>query len=209
MEKVNGKNITNSYSYEEYREMVNDLFASGRTTGENHTESMMDYTKMNIQRMNRWDKKVELSEEMKDALSRLDCSFDWILISEAWCGDAAQNLPILGAIANHSEKINLQVILRDENTEIMNDYLTNGGMSIPKLIVFNKDTGEEVTTWGPRPAILQQMVMDNKHSNNPIPYSEFSIEIQKWYNKDKGKTLQKEVMSMIQNCLNYSVKAII
>ena len=76
MEKVNGKNITNSYSYEEYREMVNDLFASGRTTGENHTESMMDYTKMNIQRMNRWDKKVELSEEMKDALSRLDCSFD-------------------------------------------------------------------------------------------------------------------------------------
>ena len=194
MEKVNGKKITNSYSYEEYREKVNDLFANGKTTGDNHSESMMDYTKMNIQRMNRWDKKVELSEDMKDALSRLNCSFDWILISEAWCGDAAQNLPILGAIAKHSEKINLQVILRDENTEIMNDYLTNGGMSIPKLIIFDKETGKEVTTWGPRPGVLQQMVMDNKHSDNPIPFSEFSIDIQKWYNKDKGQTLQKEVM---------------
>ena len=174
MKELNGKKINTSYSYEEYREMVNELFSKGKTTGDNHSESMMDYTKMNIQRMNRWDKKVELSEEMKDALARLRCEFDWIVISEAWCGDAAQNLPILGAIAKHSDKINLRIILRDENLEIMDDYLTNGGRSIPKLIVLDKNTRKEVTTWGPRPRVLQQMVMDNKYSDNPIPKDQFN-----------------------------------
>lgn len=209
MREINGKKVARSFSYMEYRDLTNELFDKGMTTGENHSESMMDYTKMNIQRMKRWDKKIELSQDMKMALNHLNCTFDWVVISEAWCGDAAQNLPVLAAVAEASDKINLHIILRDENPEIMDDYLTNGGRSIPKLIVFRSDSGNEVTTWGPRPAELQKMVMDNKYSENPIPYSEFSIEIQKWYNNDKGQTLQKEVLEMIKGCLEPLVQEMV
>jgi hypothetical protein len=73
----------------------------------------------------------------------------------------------------------------------MDRYLTNGTRSIPKLICLQADTLQEIGTWGPRPAILQQMVMDHK-KNPQIPDKEFKESIQAWYAKDKSQHLQQE-----------------
>ena len=156
MKKINGKSINCSFTYQEYRNHIDNLFEQGKTTGENQSESMLHYTKMNIQRMKRWEKKFVIGKVLKTKLESLETPQTWVVLTEAWCGDAAQNMPLLHLAAEGSDKIDFKVLLRDENTEIMNDYLTNGGMSIPKLVIFEGEN--EIGTWGPRPAPLQQMV---------------------------------------------------
>jgi hypothetical protein len=92
----------------------------------------------------------------------------------------------------------VKLILRDENLEIMDAYLTNGGRSIPKLIAFNSETQEELFTWGPRPQNAQELFMDFKTNPNGRTYADFSIEMQKWYAKDRTKSLQDEFVELLR-----------
>jgi hypothetical protein len=180
---------------------VDSEFENGRTTGSNQGEDYLQYTKMNIHRMNRLEKTIDLDDELIGKLNALPCNVNWLLITEAWCGDAAQNVPILNKMAEVSPKINLRLLLRDENLDIMDQYLTNGGRAIPKLIILDGDMNE-IATWGPRPTEVQEMVMENKRTDD-LPYSEFGKVVQKWYATDKGKSLQHEMMSIItrMNCI--------
>jgi hypothetical protein len=184
------------YSYEEYRALINKLYESGKTTGTDHSEAMLDYTKMNIQRMNRLDKTIEINEEIRTDLATIPDQLNWLVLTEAWCGDAAQNIPILSKMANASSKIHLRFLLRDENLEVMDQYLTNGGRAIPKLIMLDQDFNE-IASWGPRPSEVQNIVLENKRTAN-LSYSEFAKVVQKWYAKDKGETLQREMMEILQ-----------
>ena len=184
------------YSYEEYRALINKLYESGKTTGTDHSEAMLDYTKMNIQRMNRLDKTIEINEEIRTDLATIPDQLNWLVLTEAWCGDAAQNIPILSKMANASSKIHLRFLLRDENLEVMDQYLTNGGRAIPKLIMLDQDFNE-IVSWGPRPSEVQNIVLENKRTAN-LSYSEFAKVVQKWYAKDKGETLQREMMEILQ-----------
>lgn len=183
-------------SHSEYRKHIDELFAQRKTTGNDHSEAMLDYTKMNIHRMNRLDKTIELDAELKERLAAIPCKINWLVLTEAWCGDAAQNIPILAKMAEASNNIHLKLILRDENLEIMDKYLTNGGRAIPKLIVLDSEL-KEIATWGPRPAEVQQMVIDNK-LNAKLPYAEFAKVVQKWYAQDKGRSLQREILAVIE-----------
>lgn len=188
--------IDKAISYSEYRKLIDELFAQEKTTGTDHSEAMLGYTKMNIHRMNRLDKTIELDDGLKRKLAAIPCSVNWLVLTEAWCGDAAQNIPILAKIAEVSDNINLRLLLRDENLEIMDEYLTNGGRAIPKLVVLDEKLNE-IATWGPRPFEVQEMVIDNKR-NAKLPYSEFAKVVQKWYAKDKGKSLQREMLKIIE-----------
>ncbi len=192
---ITKEQFENGYNYADYRKMINDLFELGKTTGEDHSESMLDYTKMNVHRMNRLDKTIELSDSIIEKLENVQCPVNWLLLTEAWCGDAAQNVPILAKMADASPNVNLRLVLRDENLDIMDQYLTNGGRAIPKLVILDGDYNE-IATWGPRPSTVQEMVMENKRTGG-MPYSEFGKVVQKWYAKDKGQTLQREMMAVI------------
>lgn len=198
---ITKEQFENGYTYEEYRKLVDELFEEGKTTGEDHSEGMLDYTKMNIQRMKRLDKTIELDSSLTKQLENIPCPVNWLLITEAWCGDASQNVPILNKMAEASPTINLRLILRDENLDIMDQYLTNGGRAIPKLVILDGDM-KEIATWGPRPSVVQEIVMENKRSG-AMPYSEFGKVVQKWYATDKGKSLQREMMDVIRqvDCL--------
>ncbi len=196
---IQDQKLSNVYTYSAYRTLIDGLFAEGKSTGDNHSEAMMGYTKLNIHRMKRLDKTVVLTDHAKEQLALIKAPQRWVVLTEAWCGDAAQNIPIMVAMANENPLIQLDVILRDQNLDFMDQYLTNGGRSIPKLVMFD-DKGEELGEWGPRPTELQQMVLDNKYGDNPIPYSEFSKTIQMWYNKDKGVSAQKEIACLVTEC---------
>jgi hypothetical protein len=164
--------------YAQYRAHINELFAQGKTTGLTQTPEYLNFTKLNIQRMDRWDKTFVPSNEMITALHQLAAPQYWIVISEAWCGDCAQNLPILAAIAAASAgKIDLRITGRDDNPDLMNAYLTNGARSVPKLIILHKQTLAEITTWGPRPAPAQQLLHQYKQSNGAITHDDFEIQL--------------------------------
>lgn len=185
------------YTYADYRSMVDDKLAQGQTTGPQQTPELVDYTKLNVQRMHRLDKTITISEEVAERLSTLKCNIHWLVLTEAWCGDAAQNVPVLAKMAEASPNITLRLLLRDEHLDIMDNFLTNGGRAIPKLIVLDGDfnvTG----TWGPRPAEIQAQVMENKRTG-AMPYSEFAIEVQKWYARNKGIALQHEMLEAMED----------
>lgn len=194
---INKKLITEAMSYPDYRKLIDNLMAESKTTGTNHSEDMLKYTNLNIQRMNRLDKKTKLSEAMKNALASINTGWTWLVLTEAWCGDAAQNLPIINQMANVNPNIELKLILRDEHPEIIDAYLTNGGKAIPKLVCLETEHLKELGTWGPRPAVPQSMIKAYKENPNES-YAEVAKKMQSWYAKDKGKSIQKEFITLIE-----------
>lgn len=185
------------YTYTAYREMIADKFAKGETTGPIQTPEKLEFTKINIQRMHRLDKTIQVDPQILTQFQHLNCKLNWLILAEAWCGDAAQNLPVLNKLAEAGPKIELRILLRDEHLELIDQFLTDGGRAIPKLILMNEQM-EVIGTWGPRPKVAQDMVIENKRIGE-IPYSEFAVVVQKWYLQDKGLTLQREMLQIVES----------
>jgi hypothetical protein len=120
------------------------------------------------------------------------------VISEAWCGDVAQNLPVIDKIVSLRSDWQMSIVWRDENMDLMNNYLTNGAISIPKVIIINAEDFSELAVWGPRPAPAQQMVMDYKKDNKGVEYMDFVSRIHAWYTEDRGETLQAEWIDILK-----------
>lgn len=188
--------IQKSITYPEYLNLLETLLLQGKTTGNNQSESYLNYAKLNLARMHRLNKTVILPENLKTNLKKITKQYIWLTITEGWCGDASQNIPALHFMELENPNIELRLILRDENKELMDKYLTNGSRSIPKLICLEKDTLNEVFIWGPRPKPVQELMLNFKMSN--IPKEEASLTIQKWYNEDKTLTLQNEFLELLK-----------
>lgn len=191
------KIIKNAYTYEEYREMIDELLDQDKTTGDNHSEAMVNYTKMNAHRMNRLDQRMQLSDSLIEQIKQVNQEWIWLVLTEAWCGDAAQNIPAIVKMAKQNDNIDIRFILRDENLDIMDEYLTNGGRSIPKLVCLDAENLEEIGTWGPRPQIAQQKAMEWKEDES-IGKKEWAENLHKWYSKNKTTDLQAEFEELIQ-----------
>ena len=194
--------INKAYTYSEYRDLIDNLLNEGKTTGENHSEAMLHYTKMNVHRMKRHDKHTELSDELKERLKNVDSEWIWLVLSEAWCGDAAQSLPIINKMAEMNDNITLRLILRDENLEVMDQFLQNGrSRSIPKLICIEADTLKVVGDWGPRPQVAQELY-DSLRNDTDMKYQEVAERLHKWYADDKGEALQQEFIHAIDEWMH-------
>ncbi len=200
MEKIIQNSLKTAQSYTEYKDMVLQLINEGKSTGDNQNENLYNYTKLNNQRMKRLDKQTKLSEDALGKTKRIQKDFTWLVLTESWCGDAAQTLPLINKFAEANEKINLKVILRDENEDLMNQFLTNGSKSIPKLIVLDNSSNEVVGSWGPRSEMAAKMVTDYKNKNGKID-DQFKIDLQNWYNADKGANIEKELVDLIKAIL--------
>lgn len=189
--------LRNSYSFESYKVLVSELVAKGKTSGPDQREDLIHYTALNAKRMKRIEKTTVLTEELKKQISSIQEPMTWILLSEAWCGDAAQILPVLGKIAAKSEQIDLKIILRDEHLRLMDQHLTNGGRSIPKLICLDQRQ-QEIFVWGPRPATIQQMVNDTR-AEGITDHAILVERIQHAYNQDHTQSIQKEIQELLAN----------
>lgn len=196
---ISRKRIDDASTYSEYRDLVDHLLSEDKTTGENHSEAMINYTKMNVHRMKRHDKRSELTGEMKSVLDEITENQIWLVLTEAWCGDAAQSVPLLNKMAEKSENIELKLILRDQNLDIMDQFLQRGkSRSIPKLIILDADSLEVLGDWGPRPEEAQ-VLYDNLRESEAVEYSEISERLHKWYADDKSQQIQKEIISLLKN----------
>lgn len=188
--------VEEAMDYQEYRRMIDVLLKQDKTTGTNHTPEMVEYTKMNVQRMNRLDKQVELHDELVEKLEDVDEEWIWLVLTEGWCGDAAQNIPVIVKMAEQNDNIKVRFILRDQHLEIMDEHLTDGGRSIPKLICLEADTLEEIGSWGPRPATIQKKAMEWKEDPS-ISREEWAEKLHKWYADNKAQEIQEEFSELI------------
>lgn len=154
----------------------------------------IDYTRLNWSRMNRWLKTGKISDELKTAVRNITSPQQWIIITEPWCGDAAHNIPFIEMASRENPRITISYELRDKEPFRINEYLTNGSKSIPKLIIKDKD-GNDLTIWGPRPAGCQKVYAEL--TAQKADFETVKTEIQKWYNADKGEELQKELINVL------------
>lgn len=189
------KYIDNSLSYSSYLALIDELLEAGKTTGPNQSESMVNFTRLNRQRMQRLDKTVELSESLKAAVRSVTRNMIWLVITEAWCGDAAQNIPPIEKIANLSDRIETRYVLRDENPELMDQFLTSGARSIPKLIALDAETLEVLGNWGARPDAAQKLFYGLKEQGLEKPA--IMEQLQRWYNADRTLSLQNEFKKLL------------
>ncbi|WP_293304817.1 thioredoxin family protein [Pedobacter sp. UBA5917] len=183
--------------YLTYRALVDQLLLEGKTTGPDNSEAMLHYSKMNIQRMNRVDKTASLNEELATVVENLKANYKFLVITEGWCGDAAQIIPVFNKIATASlGKIEMKFVLRDKNLPLIDAHLTNGGRAIPVLIVLNETADEILATWAPRPQVLQALLKEWKKE---IPDSMLVAEkLHGWYAKDKTQSTQAELTVLLK-----------
>jgi len=189
--------LENAISYEAYRTLVTDLVAKGKSTGPEQTDALLNYSTLNDRRMKRLDKTIKLSEETVSTVEEFKGDVTWLVLTESWCGDAAQTMPAIQKLASLTDKIKFKVVLRDENLELMDQYLTNGGRSIPKLIAIDNTNNEVVGTWGPRPTKATKLVNDFKETHGKLT-PEFKQDLQVWYNKDKGQDTINDLLEFLE-----------
>ena len=186
-------------SYGSYRELLDELVEQEATTGPDQSESLINYTRLNARRYKRWEKTLRLSDKDIEAIQNKNLTgMTWLVITESWCGDAAHLMPVMKKLADESESIDIRVVLRDENPELMDRYLTNGSRSIPKLIAVDDQTGRSVFTYGPRPSLATKLVEDYKEEHGSLT-PEFKEELQRWYNKDKGQTAITDLVQLLES----------
>ena len=191
--------LQNAMSYKAYRDLIDQLFSENRTTGDfmENSEEVLNYTKMNISRMNRGAKTCRITDELSEALQSISQKYIWLVITEGWCGDAAQSVPVFVKMAELNPNIEIKFVLRDENPKLMDAYLYKGTRSIPKLIILKADTLDEIGTWGPRPSYAQHMT--DEYKKNPTgTYMEYAQQLHKWYAKDKYQSVQGELLELIK-----------
>ena len=196
MKSIVAQALLDSYSYLEYKKVVTDLLSEGKSTGNEQSPELLHYSTLNETRLKRLDKTITVSAENSKAIKTLEKEYIWLVISEGWCGDAAQILPILNKMAVESDKIQLRIVLRDSHDDLMNQYLTNGGRAIPKLLIIDKESGKVCNHWGPRPKGATDLIMNYKKQFGKID-EEAKTQLQLWYLHDKGLSVQNEVVDMM------------
>ena len=204
------KSIDESYvakgmGYDEYHRLINAFIIIGKSTAKKDSENLLEYSKLNVARMNRLDKTIEIIPELREAVEQILSPQTWLVLTEGWCSNSAQIVPVLDKIVTLNSNIELKFLLRDENTGLMDWYLTNGkSRSIPKLIAVDENF-DELFNWGPRPKVLQEMCYHMRADG--IDNDTIKEEMHKWYAWDKTITTQKEILALLkETCHNCDEK---
>jgi len=186
--------INSAFSYNSYRQQIADELA--RPPADESALKMRPYIQKNAELMDEYERDYKLSDQLKATLEHAPAT-TWLVLTEGWCGDAAFNVPMLAIIEKAlPEKVQLRILLRDRNLELMDAHLTDGGRSIPKLIVLNEDL-QELGTWGPRPEALQVLMKSWK--NEGLSLKEIIPMVHKWYNADATVSMQKELETLVKS----------
>lgn len=198
MKHIIENSLKRSMSYDEYMDLMEKLKEDKASTAPEQSELLTNYTSLNHRRMMRWDKKLSVGASQQEIIKQFDKAVIWLVITESWCGDAAHIMPVINKVASLNDNIDLRVVLRDQNLELMDLFLTEGSRSIPKMIVLDAQTKQVLASYGPRPSVVMQMVKDYK-SQYGVLTPEFKEDLQLWYNKDKGQSTVKDLVGLLSN----------
>jgi hypothetical protein len=186
--------MKNEATWEEFLNRFESILKADLPETPYDNKAYFNYLKLNESRQRRWLKTSQLIPELLKAIQQIKEKQTWYIITEPWCGDAAHSIPFLYLMTQTNEHIELKMIWRDTPPFMIEDYLTNGGKSVPKLIVRDADN-QDIFTWGPRPTECQKLYLALKEKN--ADFEEMKITLQQWYNNDKGQSIQNELLALI------------
>ena len=138
----------------------------------------------------------ETPDEALERVRRIGGDWKLLVLAEDWCGDASNTVPVLARFAEAAPNVEMRVVERDENPDLMDRYLTNGGRAIPVAVVLDGDF-EPRGSWGPRPDELQDFVISEKEKGEKAT-SEIYREARRWYARDGGETTLEELLDVLE-----------
>jgi len=130
-----------------------------------------------------------------DQARGLGTGWKLLVISEDWCGDASNTVPVIARLAEQVDGIEMRVVKRDDNLELMDAFLTGTARSIPLVVILDAEN-RVVGRWGPRPGELQAFVLREKAAGLRSS-SEIYRDVRQWYARDKGETTLREILAII------------
>lgn len=200
--------IEESLSFQDYRQLFTDVL-EGKAPVQ-YDEKQTHFTELNEKRVARLLKKDRTLPEVQAQIRSIDHPLHWLVITEAWCGDAAQVVPPIVQLASLNKNIQTSFLLRDQNLDIMDRFLTNGGRAIPKVVILDPENDYKVLgDWGPRPTDAQTLMLKGLDQWRSMPegdekakfYADLYADLQRWYARDKTVSTQLEFASVITNSL--------
>ena len=172
--------------------------APDRSADWQRARSFADYLETVGENPGLWAGTYQRAKVEPEALARAGAvagTWKLLALSEDWCGDAANTLPVLAALADSAPSLGLRVLGRDDNPALMDMHLTGGtARSIPVVLLLDAE-GREHGWWGPRPAELQAWVKDGGHA---MDKDERYKRVRTWYARDRGRTTLGEVLSLLE-----------
>ena len=197
MPEINSSIINRVLTYNEFMdEFAKQINVLDINTLNDYDKSFYDYRKLNYQRSTRLEKTFVPANETKQVFDKINQTQKWIVITETWCGDSAQNLPVIAKLAQLNDNIDFKIVLRDSNLEFMDLYLTNGSRAIPKLIIYDEND-YELFSWGPRPEDAKNLF--TKLENAGMLKPDINKELHLWYGRNRGKEVELELIQLIKD----------
>lgn len=152
------------------------------------------YYELGLQRIDRTLKKYTADEEQLKELASKNFDGKILIISEVWCGDASATVPAL--VKFFEGKNEVRIFLRDSDKSMINQFLTNGTESIPKVIILNSDFSVK-NSWGPRPEYGRQLLAKFKTDPDTYTRDQFYNDLQLYYAKNRGKDAVQEILELL------------
>ncbi|MDO8502622.1 MAG: thioredoxin family protein [Gemmatimonadaceae bacterium] len=169
---------------------LKERFLAGSTFAE-----LLARPKENSEMWNAVFKRALLTPEAEDRAKAVRPRWHLLVLNEDWCGDSVNILPYVARLEEAAPNIELRLLGRDSNRDLMDAHLTRGSRSIPVVIVYDDDFAEK-GWWGPRPGPLQEWVVTEGLA---LPKPERYPLIRAWYARDRGKTIMSEILSIIED----------
>ncbi len=192
--------INKALDYKSYKELIEGLLKEGKSTGPNQSAELLQYSELNLHRMNRVEKTTTLIEDLSTKLNLIKQPQIWLILAEGWCGDAAQTIPIFHLIEKQFPQIKIKLLLRDENVELMDLFLTNGSRSIPKVLMLDASSLNLLAQWGPRPSEATTLI--NNLKAEKLEMMEIKEKLHAWYAKNRGVAVQSEIIDILATVYN-------
>jgi Thioredoxin len=210
--------LSSTMSYAEYLALIDQLHLENKVTGAQQSDDLLAYSLHNKKRMDRLDKTFRPDTDTLAMLQQVISSpMIWITITEGWCGDASQIVPILESVSKELPMVEHRIMLRDDNLDVMDQFLTNGGRAVPKIIFLEAQSGQVLGSWGPRPAAAQEVMNDYKKSIAGLEMTEAEtkerfeqakLAIHSWYAHNKGADVQNELLVAIEAAVQHQLQSV-
>jgi len=177
-------------SYEEYIKEANKRIK--------HPKDQQDidykfYYELGLQRMNRMTEKYVPNQEQLLALQEKNFNGKILIISEPWCGDASQSIPVIFKFFSKNE---VKITYSNQEPSLIDNYLTEGNKSIP-VVIFLDENFNEIAHWGPRPKYGKELLDKYKANPDIYPKETFYNDLQVYYAKNKGYDTINELLELI------------
>lgn len=190
-EKIDEKYWQNALTFEQYLKVAEERSQNNP----DKNDEKQDYYELGLTRITRTLKTYKVDADQLSTLRSKNFNGKVLIISEPWCGDASSTVPAVSKFFESAGN-EVKIFLRDSDTSLIDQFLTNGSQSIPIVLLLNEDHSVK-NVWGPRSKYGTELLKKFKENEETYPREDFYNDLQVYYAKDRGKDTIQEILNLL------------